>query len=375
MTLARMYPEAIQLGQGYPDYHGCKVAREAASTGIMKKPSMNQYSDPKGTLEIRESLIRYYKNMQNFNLTLDQVTITTSGTEALWAGLNAICEPGDEVIIFEPYFPWYPIIVEQLGAKPVLVPLKPPNFAPDIKLIKQAITSKTRAMILNTPHNPTGHVYTKTEIEQLASVAVESDIFVISDEVYENVVWSDLESDQPKHRRIAEEKGMENRTITIGSASKLFSLTGWRVGWAMGAVDVIRKINQIHSYSTYCAATPLQHGVAVAFDMEDGSFEGIPRMIHQNYLDMSEACRSAGLTPYRADGGHFLIAGIEKLIEAGLTEMDVVKRLLEAGVSTLPLSMFASQSYQEKAIRIAICKSRETILEAGRRLKACDILS
>jgi len=368
MVISRQYPDAVQLGQGYPDYEGSRVAREAAAHALLNEPMLNQYSASAGLPRLVDALIGYYQRLHGIELKKGQITTLTSGTEGLYTAINSVVEEGDEVLVFQPCFPWYPTMVKMCGGKVIPLNLSPPSFAPEIEAIEKSITEKTRVMLLNTPHNPTGHTYTEEEIKELARIAKKHDLWVISDEVYENVTWND------SHHRISQQPGMFERCITIGSASKLFSLTGWRLGWATAPEAIIEKMNHLHSHATYCAATPLQYGVAVALEEEDGSFEGIPEMIAENYRVMSEACSVAGLDPYPADGGHFLCAGT-----GDLEEFEVVERLVRgAGVMVLPLSSFAcdlDSSAAGRGIRIAICKKRETMAEAAKRLKGIDLES
>ena len=375
IALGKRYPDAIALGQGFPDYSGSQVARSAVARALEQpdRPELNQYSPTQGLEDLRNSIIRYYERTHGLEIRPGEISVTTSGTEALWAAMQALLSPGDEAIVFEPLFPWYPSLVELSGARVVPVRLEPPQFAPNMDLVRSKITSRTRVLLINTPHNPTGHVYTPDEIKGFCDIAKAHNLTVVSDEVYENVVWGqNSNQERLEHIRIAEQPGMRDRTLTIGSASKLFSLTGWRLGWVTGPETLVAKINRLHSLATFCAATPLQHGIARAFDAEKGDFEGVPDLISRNFKVMAEACREKGFEVYPADGGHFLCAGVRNF---GMTEMEIVELLLErAGVAVLPLSVFyANSKGAEPAIRIAICKKETTIREAAKRIRAADL--
>jgi aspartate/methionine/tyrosine aminotransferase len=188
-----------------------------------------------------------------------QVLVTTSATEGLYAIMQAFLDPGDEVICFEPTFPWYVSHARLAGATPVPVRLQPPSFALDVAALAAAFTPRTKALIWNTPHNPSGHVATAEECAAVAALCVQHNVLVLSDDVYERKVFGS----RTEHR-MADFPGMRERTLTLGTASKLFSLTGWRVGWVLGPSALLDGVRTVHSYSTFCAPTPLQAGVAAA---------------------------------------------------------------------------------------------------------------
>ncbi|CAM9461973.1 unnamed protein product, partial [Phaeothamnion confervicola] len=311
LELARK-PGIVNLGQGFPDYEGSSVARRAAGEA-MTSPELtmlNQYSLPSGLNDLRNAICEYYNRGLDgrgpgaTGLEPANVLVTAGATEALYIAVAAIAGPGDEVVIvFDPCFPWYCPVVRMANATPKLVELKAPHFAPDIAAIEAAITPATKAILVNTPHNPCGHCLTAAELAGLAALAARHDLAVISDEVYENVTFGTV-----RHLRIADAPGMFERTVTLCSASKLFSLTGWRVGWALAPAAIIRGLGVLHGAATYCAPTPLQHGIARALAVEDGAFEGVPATIEENARVLAAALAARGFAVAVPDGGHFLVA-------------------------------------------------------------------
>jgi kynurenine aminotransferase len=202
------------------------------------------------------------------------VVITCGATEALLSIIMGYCDPGDEVIYFEPFFPWYARMVKMVGAINVVIPLKLINdqLRPDFTLLEKSVTKRTKLVIWNTPHNPTGFVATKEEILTLSNIVMKHNLLLISDEVYEAHTFP---SEKCEHHRVARFEGMWERTITLGSASKLFSLTGWRIGWAIGPREVLAPVDAIHGTSTFCAPTPLQLSISAAFD-EEKNYTEVP---------------------------------------------------------------------------------------------------
>ncbi|CAM9198596.1 unnamed protein product [Scytosiphon promiscuus] len=275
-----------------------------------------------------------------------------------------------QVILFNPGFPWYLSTARVVGATPVLVELAGPDFAPDMEKLEEAITPKTKVLLINTPHNPCGHCYTKEEIEGFARLAQKHNLFVISDEVYENVTFGGT-----RHHRIADEEGMFERTVTLCSASKLFSLTGWRVGWALSTPGLLKGLAVYHGNTSYCAPSPLQHGLAVALGVEDGSFEGIPKLVEGNAELLGNALEEKGFAVTQPQGGHFLVADTTPL---GLKGLECAKLLLtHAKVGVVPGVIFyfpdnTGVDPDRPLLRFAICKRRDTIEEAVRRIREMD---
>jgi N-succinyldiaminopimelate aminotransferase len=236
--LARLPTIVSDLGQGYPDFNGDLVARETTAKVLVDNARLNQYSLVNGSVDLRKELANFYAKRHpkaeklNFNT---EVLVTSSGTESLYAGILATVSEGDEVIVFEPSFPWYAPDIRLAGGIVKTVTLKYPHFTVDEKELRAAFSSKTRLVIFNSPHNPTGHVARKSEVELIANLCVEHDAMCISDEVYDQFIFNRAKTGD--HLRMCDQPGMKDRTLTVGSASKMFSLTGWRVGWLYGPED------------------------------------------------------------------------------------------------------------------------------------------
>ena len=254
-------PGMINMGQGFPDFEGSIVARQAAAEALLSgEQVLNQYSAPAGLMELREAVGDFYHRLYPDGVTYDpatEIVICTSGQETLNAALRTTVQARagrDGVLVFEPYFPFTQGAMDTAGGvfQPVL--LQKPAFAIDPHAVRTAITPSTGTLFLNSPHNPTGHVATRTELESLAQICVEHDLLAVSDEVYENSVFGPGAT----HLRLADMPGMRERTITVSSAGKLFSLTGWRVAWALAPPTLATAISAAHTNLTYSAPTPLQ---------------------------------------------------------------------------------------------------------------------
>lgn len=370
-ALARR-PGVLSLGQGAPDMGGAHPAAMEAAIHAIKNHTHDQYSPVPGDPALRGAISRY--EARTFGTAAPdperEVAVATSATEALLAAFYALCDEGDEVIVVEPLFPWYPSQLKLAGAVPVPVKMGKPSgdgnrFALPVEGIRNAITPKTRILIHNTPHNPTGAVATAEETAALARLCVDHDLICISDEVYHRHMFGGL-----KHVRISEEPGMASRTLTINSAGKLLNCTGWRVGWFTGPEKLVSATNLYRGFATYCAPSPLQVAVAAALDVlpADGA-DANRDIMESNHRDLAIALRARGLTVYDADGGYFLVADCTAL---KTTAMEYMRALVEeCGVVCVPLSVFyaSSQAKDDGLLRFALCKSREYVGQVCERLR------
>ena len=267
VTALAQSPGVLDLGQGWPDFGASEVARRAAADAIVDSPdpSANQYSVVPGRPELRSAIERYYRSTGTREP--GEVLVTTSATEAIYVAIQALCDPGDEIVFLEPFFPWYISHVRAHGGVPIAVPMaRSPDaddggFRLDLDALRAAFGPKTKAFLYNSPHKPTGAVFTPEEIAAVASLCAERDVVCVADEVYERCVFGDASV-----ARMADAPGMRERTLTIGTSSKLLCLSGWRVGWIVGPPALVAAIRSLHSYTTYCAPTPLQLGVAAALE-------------------------------------------------------------------------------------------------------------
>lgn len=365
-------PGVLDLGQGWPDFGASETARDTASKAIMSETDVriNQYSPPNGLAILTTALSQYYKRTTGWELDPEKdVLVTSSATEALYVAAQAFVNPGDEVIVFEPIFPWYVTNIRLAGGVPVPVRLEAPSFGIDEGKLQAAFTSKTKMVIFNTPHNPTGHVLSRPEAEMLARLCVQHNVVVISDEVYERKVFGGREE-----IRLADLPGMWERTVTLGTASKLFSLTGWRVGWALGPGALVEGLRLLHSYCTYNAPTPLQAGVAAALDAETAGGHGPDAMSHAmeaNFVTLRDALQDVGLQVFPAEGGYFAVADVAA---TGLDASTYCRRLIqEAKVAAVPMDIFyvaTDPPPPATMVRFALCKRPETIAAAAAAIRA-----
>jgi len=327
---------AINLSQGAPNYHGSEAARKACASLMNEaEPGAHQYSPTKGNNILRDAIQKYYERKFEWNFKNDNVIVTSGATEALLSVIMAYCDPGDEVIFFEPFFPWYARMVNMVGAVNVIIPMKliDNQMRPDFDLLEKSVTDRTKLILWNTPHNPAGFVATGKEIDTLSEIVKKHDLLLISDEVYEAHTFKGRYNE---HIRAARFEGMWERTITLGSASKLFSLTGWRVGWAIGPTELLAPVDAVHGTSTFCAPTPLQIAIAHAFDDDEKSDDNeVSELLEENCNVLSAACRSIGLLPLKVEGGHFLTVDVTK---SGLTGVEFTKLLADNGVIVLPMN-------------------------------------
>ena len=254
---------SINLGQGFPDVDGPRSVADAAAEAILAGRG-NQYPPPTGIPELRRAVARHQQRFYGLGYDPDtEVLITAGATEAIAAALLALLEPGDEVIAFEPYYDSYVANIAMAGAVRVPLTLLPPGFRPDLDKLESMINGRTRLLLLNSPHNPTGMVLTRAETEALARIAIDHDLLVITDEAYEHLTFD------REHIPLATIPGMRERTVSIGSAGKTFSFTGWKVGWATGTPELVAAVRTTKQFLTYVSSGPFQYAVAGALDLPD----------------------------------------------------------------------------------------------------------
>lgn len=366
-------PGMINMGQGFPDFEGSLVARQAAAAAVEagKAPS-NQYSPQPGYLDLREAVAGFVE--KRYNTPLDaasEVVITAGGQEALAAAFLAFLDPGDEVVVFEPFYPFMLGAVAQAGAIPRVVTLRSEDgFAIDESALREAASSPNAKMVvLNSPHNPTGHVATPQELKLVADVCKQNDLLAISDEVYEHCIFP---NSSRSHLRLADVEGMAERTITLGSGGKLFALTGWRVAWAYGLSELVGPIGRSHTHLTFSAPSPLQIGIAAALRCEDGLDETGPRF-GGNHEMLSDALRR-GVPSVKdvcpAEGGYFLVAQTD-----GRPDVQFCEELAqEKGVVCTPMSVFYNTQFAPDdpctLVRFTVCKSRAYVENACAALRS-----
>ena len=359
-SLAREHG-AINLGQGFPDDAGPQDVREAAAAALIG--GSNQYPSMMGTPELRQAIAAHYARWQELALDPATETLVTSGaTEALAAALLAIVSPGDEVVLFEPMYDAYLPLVRQAGGVARFVTLRPPHWRFNEDDLEAAISSKTKAVVFNNPHNPCGAVYSREEIDILARVCARHDVIVISDEVWEHVVF-----DGRRHASILSIPAMRDRAIKIGSAGKMFSLTGWKVGLVAAAPPLLRAVSRAHQFLTYTTPPNLQAGVAYGLAKDDAYFEGMRAAFARGRDRLGSGLKARGLHVLPSEGTYFLCADIATL---GFDDdAAFCRRLVETrGVAAIPVSAFYAREPVRSVVRFCFAKSDAVIYAALARL-------
>jgi N-succinyldiaminopimelate aminotransferase len=363
MSARALATKSINLGQGFPDVDGPPVIAEAAVEAI-RTGHGNQYPPATGIPELRQAVARHQQRFYGLPYDPDtEVLITAGATEAIAAALLALLEPGDEVIAFEPYYDSYVAMIAMAGATRVPLTLRPPHFRPDLAELESLITSKTRLLLLNSPHNPTGMVLTRGETEAIAKLAVDRDLLVVTDEAYEHLVFD------REHVPLATIDGMPGRTVSIGSAGKSFSFTGWKVGWATGTPDLISAVRTTKQFLTYVCSGPFQYAVAEAFNLPDSYFTEMAADLKARRDLMAAGLRDIGFGVYQPDGTYFITTDIAPLGETDA--MDFCLSLPDrAGVVAIPSAVFYDDHPDEgkTMVRFAFCKRQEVLEEALARL-------
>jgi N-succinyldiaminopimelate aminotransferase len=352
---------SINLGQGFPDSDGPSVMSEAAVDAI--RGGKNQYPPGQGTPELRQAIAAHQRRFYGLEHDPDsEVLVTAGATEAITAAVLALCEPADEVVMFEPYFDSYAPAVAMAGAVRRVVPLRPPSWAFDIDEFGAAITPRTRLVLLNSPHNPTGKVFDAEELAAIAQVCIDADVLVVTDEVYEHLVF------EGRHVPMASLPGMAERTLTVSSAGKTFSFTGWKIGWVCGPEALVTAVRTAKQFMTYVNGAPFQPAVAIGLGLPDEFFSGAASDLALRRNRLSDGLKSAGFEVYRPMATYFAMVDVSAVGEVDGVEF--CRRLPErCGVVAVPASvLYDDRDAGRSLVRFAFCKRPEVIDEAVRRL-------
>ncbi|MET9153190.1 pyridoxal phosphate-dependent aminotransferase [Streptomyces griseoflavus] len=354
---------AINLGQGFPDTDGPESVREAAVRAL-RDGRGNQYPPGPGVPELRQAIADHQHHFYGLSLDPDtEVLVTAGATEAIAATMLALLEPGDEVIAFEPFYDSYAACIAMAGAKRVPLTLRAPSFRPDLDELRTKITPQTRLLLLNTPHNPTGMVLTTDEQSAIAALAVEHDLLVVTDEVYEHLAF-----DGAAHVPIATLPGMRERTVSISSAGKTFSFTGWKVGWVMADGPLVSAVRTAKQYLTYVSAGAFQYAVAEALHLPDSYFDGFRADLQRKRDLLGDGLRAAGFEVYQPEGTYFITTDITPF---GEKDAYAFCRTLpeRCGVVAIPNSVFYDDPDAGRTqVRFTFCKKDEVLAEATSRL-------
>jgi N-succinyldiaminopimelate aminotransferase len=359
-ALARLHG-AVNLGQGYPDFDGPQFVKDAAAAAM--RDGHNQYAPMPGLPALQEAVADHQRRF--YGIELDpgsEVTIHPGATGALCATFAALLDPGDEAIVLEPFYDAYRPGIALALARAVVVPLLAPAFRIDAGALEAAVTSRTRLLVLNSPGNPSGRVLDASEREAVAAVCRRHDLIAVTDEVYEHVVF------EGRHVPLASLPGMRERTVTISSLGKTFSLTGWKIGWTCAPPELTAAVRTAHQFVTFAVATPFQHAAAVALGAGDEYYDGLRAGYLARRDRLCSGLEEAGFDVRRPEGAYFAVADVRPL---GHEDAAAFCRALveEAGVAAIPLGAFAAEGRLRHLVRFAFCKDDATLDEALRRLR------
>jgi N-succinyldiaminopimelate aminotransferase len=357
MTRLALAHDAVNLGQGFPDFDGPDFVKEAAIAAI--RAGHNQYSRSGGLLSLTRAVAGHQKRFYDLDYdALSEITTFAGATEAIFSTLTALLDPGDEVVFFEPFYDSYPAVVALAGARARVVTLRPPLFDYDPAALEASIGPKTRAILVNTPNNPSGKVFSRRELEQIAELCRRHDLIAITDEVYEHIVF------EGEHVPLATLPGMRERTVLISSTGKTFSFTGWKVGYACAPPALTEALRTVHQFVTFCISTPFQHAMATALAVGDDYYRRFGEEYRARRDRLCLGLAQAGLGALTPAGTYFALGDIRPL---GFADDVAFCRELpgRVGVAAIPSSaFFMNKDVGRHLVRFAFCKSDAT-LDAG----------
>ena len=365
MTRVAQKYGAINLAQGFPDFPMPAPMKDAACAAI--HGDINQYAITWGSSPLRIAIAEKYRRWYDMPVDPEtEITVTCGATEAMASTFLALIDPGDEVIVFEPFYENYGPDAILAGAKPKFVPLEPPGWRLDLDQLRAAFSPRTKAIVLNTPHNPSGRVFTREELTVIAALCQEHDAWAFTDEIYEHILYSG------HHHLLATFPGMRERTVTISGLSKTFSCTGWRLGYTIAPAKATDAIRKVHDFLTVGAPAPLQAAGAVGLAFDADYFNRLAQEYRERRTILSAALREAGFIFTEPAGAYYILADFSEL--SGDDDTTFATWLArEGGVATVPgTSFFSHKELGRKLIRFAFCKKRETLERAAERLASIN---
>lgn len=362
MSILSQKHNAINLGQGFPDFDMNETLQELVNKAI--KEGQNQYAHRNGALILREAIAEKISFLYNNTINpQSEICVTPGATYAIYTALTTILNPGDEVLVFEPAYDSYIPNIEINGAIPVLIPLTFPDYKIDWELVKEKITPATKLIILNSPHNPTGSVLDKNDIEELSNIVQETNIFILSDEVYEHIIF-----DAREHESILKYPQLFERSFVVFSFGKVYHCTGWKMGYCVAPGELMKEFLKVHQYNAFCSNSPMQYALATFLQhkneyLELGSFLQEKRDHFKNLMDKTK------FTPLTSHGTYFQLYSYSQISD--LNELDFAKKLtIELGVGTIPVSAFYKNSRENQVLRFCFSKKEKTLEMAAERLLA-----
>jgi len=365
-NLARLH-NAVNLGQGAPDFDGPPEVLAAAVAAVNN--ALNQYAPGIGMPDVRAAIAKHSERFYDQKLNPDtEVLVTTGATEGVFAAILGLTDPGDEAIVFEPVYDTYVPNLVMAGVTPRYVPLRGDNWTFDPDELAKAFNSRTRAIIVNTPHNPTGKVFSRDELRAIADLCQKHDVVAITDEVYEHILYDDA-----IHTRLATLPGMHERTVTISSLGKTFSVTGWKIGWAIGPAPLVNAVNQAHQFITYAVASPLQAAAAAALTLPFSFFEKLQASFQSRRDWLVDVLQKTGFKVFKPAGSYFVMVDWRAVAPVHVhDDMQFAQWLIrDVGVACIPASPFYQESDKllgKHLARFAVCKKDETLTAAAERL-------
>jgi N-succinyldiaminopimelate aminotransferase len=354
---------SINLGQGFPDYDGPLEVRQAAMDAI--HDGRNQYPPGFGVPALKQAIADHQQRFYGLDFDPDsEILVTTGATEALTASMLALVDPGDEVVVLEPYFDSFPAAISMAGGVRRVVTLRDPDFRLDLDELRAAVTSRTRLLLINSPHNPTGTVLTDAELAGIAEIAVEHDLLVVADEVYEHLTFAGV-----AHRPLATYPGMRERTITVSSGGKTFSLTGWKVGWICARPELVHTIYLAKQFMTFTSGAPFQPAIAHGLGFSDAFFAGLGRQLQSKRDRLCAGLTDAGFEVFVPEGTYFVTTDIRPL--GGTDGYEFCLSLPErCGLVAVPNQVFYDHVEAGRhLVRWAFCKEDDVLDDAIERLR------
>ena len=358
---------AINLAQGFPDYDPPRELLEALARHVLT-PGHQQYAPMPGLPRLREAISHKTARLYGYAPNPDtEITVTSGATEALYAVMAAVVRPGDEVLLLEPAYDLYAPAVRLQGGVPVYVPLTPPGFRPDWDRVAAALSPRTRLVLINSPHNPTGAVLTPADLDALAGLLRNTDTLLLSDEVYEHMVF-----DGATHASVSAHPELRERAFVLSSFGKTYHATGWKVGYCLAPPTLTAELRRVHQFITFSVSTPTQHALADVLP-DTALYDGLPAFYQQKRDLLRELLAPTGFELLPSQGGYFQVAGFSALAP-GLDDVTFARRLTEqAGVAVVPLSAFYHNRHDDQLVRFCFAKQPATLQAAAERLRQAEV--